>query len=223
MIRSGRLAPGTQLPTESELMAAMNVSRTVVREAVAALKAEGLVVTRQGSGAFVGADTSRVAFRISARMTDEGSSIAEVLNVMELRRAVEVEAVALAAERASSAHMEKIKSALEAIDAAIAAGGSAVEEDFAFHHAIAEATSNPYFAEFLSFLGHHVIPRQVLRSRQGTREEQRAYLAAVQRDHVRVFQAIAARDAGGARRAMRSHLGKSIERYRSLAGPMMAE
>jgi GntR family transcriptional regulator, transcriptional repressor for pyruvate dehydrogenase complex len=52
-ITSGELAPGAQLPTEQELIAATGVSRTVVREAVAALRAEGLVITRQGVGAFV--------------------------------------------------------------------------------------------------------------------------------------------------------------------------
>src|SRR6476469_10247926 len=95
-IRSGRLAPGARLPTEQQLMQAMGVSRTVVREAVAALRAEGLVTTRQGSGAFVSADASRVPFRIDP----EGlSSIGDVLEVMELRLAIEVEAAALAAER----------------------------------------------------------------------------------------------------------------------------
>ena len=82
-IRSGRLPPGAKLPTEHELMEALGVSRTVVREAVAALRAEGLVVSRQGAGVFV-ADESRAAFRISA---DGLSSIEEVLQVMELRLA----------------------------------------------------------------------------------------------------------------------------------------
>src|SRR5215218_1707403 len=63
-IRSGRLAPGSRLPTEQALMTALGVSRTVVREAIAALRSEGLVVTRQGSGAYVAADASRVPFRI---------------------------------------------------------------------------------------------------------------------------------------------------------------
>src|SRR5262245_38526137 len=61
-IRSGRLAPGAKLPTEQKLMHAMRVSRTVVREAVAALRAEGLVTTRQGSGAFVAADARPAPF-----------------------------------------------------------------------------------------------------------------------------------------------------------------
>src|SRR6478672_887147 len=62
-ITSGELTPGAQLPTEQELIAATGVSRTVVREAVAALRAEGLVLTRQGVGAFV-ADAPRRPFRI---------------------------------------------------------------------------------------------------------------------------------------------------------------
>src|ERR1700754_4653172 len=58
-ITSGKLAGGAKLPSEQEMMTAMGVSRTVIREAVAALRARGLVVTRQGAGAFVNPDTSR--------------------------------------------------------------------------------------------------------------------------------------------------------------------
>ena len=63
-IASGRLKPGARLPTEQEMMSAIGVSRTVVREAVSALKADGLVITRQGAGAFVALDRARVPFRI---------------------------------------------------------------------------------------------------------------------------------------------------------------
>src|SRR5687767_12511485 len=62
-ITGGKLPPGAKLPTEQEMIAAMGVSRTVVREAVAALRADGLVVTRQGVGAFVANNASR-PFRI---------------------------------------------------------------------------------------------------------------------------------------------------------------
>ncbi len=216
-IREGRLAPGAQLPTESELMTAMNVSRTVVREAVAALKANGLVITRQGLGAFVATDASRQAFRIASEGAGGPDAIAEVLRVMELRLAVEVEAVALAAERAGRVQVARIREALQAIDAAIAAGGNAVEEDFAFHRAIAEATANPHFADFLAFLGRHVIPRQVIRASVVTREEHLDYLAAIQKDHVKIFEAIRARDAGAARKAMRAHLARSMAHYRGVA------
>ena len=49
-IVAGDLAPRTRLPTEHKLMEAFGVSRTVVREAIAALRADGLVETRQGAG-----------------------------------------------------------------------------------------------------------------------------------------------------------------------------
>ena len=62
-ITSGKIAPGSQLPTEQELIAATGVSRTVVREAVAALRAEGLVITRQGVGAFVSESTYAFALK----------------------------------------------------------------------------------------------------------------------------------------------------------------
>ena len=78
-IRSGRLAPGSRLPTEEALTRAARVSRTVVREAVAALRAEGLVVTRQGVGAFVSAEPQRAPFRIEP---ERMQSLADILNVM---------------------------------------------------------------------------------------------------------------------------------------------
>src|ERR671931_893337 len=90
-ITSGNIRPGARLPTEQELIAATGVSRTVVREAVAALRAEGLVVTRQGVGAFV-PENARRPFRVDFSLS---SSMREVLEVMELRTAIEIEAEGL--------------------------------------------------------------------------------------------------------------------------------
>jgi DNA-binding FadR family transcriptional regulator len=186
----------------------------VVREAVAALRAGGLVVTRQGAGAFVAADRSRVPFRIDP----EGlSSIGDVLRVMELRAAIEIQAATLAAERVAPPGVARIEEALRAIDTAIARGEAAIREDFAFHRAIAAATGNPRFAEFLEFLGWHVIPRQRIRIALNTPEERRGYLARIQDEHRRIFAAIQEHDPSGARQAMRAHLTRSIERYRGLA------
>ena len=214
-IGAGRLAPGTRLPTEQGLMAAMGVSRTVVREAVAALRADGLITTRQGSGAYVAADVSRVPFRIDP----EGlSSIDDVLEVMELRLAVEVEAAARAAERITPRRLVPIARTLRAIEAAIRKGEGAVNEDFAFHLAIAEASGNGRFAELLEFLGRHVIPRQSVRLARIAPTEQQQYLARIQSEHRRIQEAIARGDPGEARKAMREHLTRSIRRYRQLAG-----
>lgn len=213
-IRSGRLAPGSRLPTEQELMSALGVSRTVVREAISALRSEGLVVTRQGSGAFVASDTSRVPFRIDA---DGLSSIQDVLNVMELRLAIEVEAASLAATRSGRSEIAAIERALVAIDRAIERREGAVSEDFQFHRAIADGTGNPHFGQFLEFLGRHVIPRQSIRLSRGTPQEQQHYLELIQKEHRRIASAIKERNPIGARRAMRNHLSKSLGRYRRLA------
>ncbi|MGH8725454.1 MAG: FadR/GntR family transcriptional regulator, partial [Burkholderiales bacterium] len=114
-IRSGRFAPGARLPTEQALTRAARVSRTVVREAVAALRAEGLVVTRQGVGAFVSAEPQRAPFRIEP---ERMQSLDDILAVMELRLGVEIESAGLAAERASRAQVRAIGAALEAIEQA---------------------------------------------------------------------------------------------------------
>jgi DNA-binding FadR family transcriptional regulator len=212
-IGSGRLAPGARLPTEKALMSALGVSRTVIREAVAALKSEGLVVTRQGSGAFVASDASRVPFRIDAA---ELGSANDIFKLMELRLAIEVEASALAARRASPRQITAIEWALARIDRAIAEGESAVAEDFAFHRAIAEAAGNTQFVRLLEFLGRHVIPRQSLRVKLAPPEAQRGYLMRIQSEHRRIADAIRAGDPAAARRVMRAHLSNSLARYRKL-------
>jgi GntR family transcriptional regulator, transcriptional repressor for pyruvate dehydrogenase complex len=213
-IRSGRLGPGARLPTEQALTLAMGVSRTVVREAVSALRADGLLVTRRGSGAYV-ADPAAGPFRIGAA---RAAVLGDVLDVMELRLAVEVEAAAFAAERASRRQIAAMRAAWRAIDRALRAGEGAVAEDFAFHRAIAEATGNRQFPRFLAFLGSHVIPRQSVRLSLDTPAERRAYLERIQHEHARIVAGISGHDPAEARRAMRDHLTRSLERYRKLMG-----
>src|SRR5262249_25877979 len=158
-IRTGRLGPGARLPTEQALTEALGVSRAVVREAIAALRADRLIVTRRGSGAY-GADPSAGPFAIAAAVA---AALSDTRTVRELRLAVDVEAAGFAAERGSRRQIAAIRAAWRAIDRALQAGEGAVAEDFAFHRAIAEATGNRQFSRFLAFLGSHVIPRQCVR------------------------------------------------------------
>jgi DNA-binding FadR family transcriptional regulator len=213
-IRSGRLAAGARLPTEQELTRAARVSRTVVREAVAALRAEGLVITRQGVGAFVSAEPTRAPFRIEPERLQ---SLGETLNVMELRLGVEIESAGLAAERATKSDVRAIGAALQAIEDMAQGGKSAVDEDLAFHRAIAEATGNAEFPRFLQFIGRHLIPRRTVSGLPERMGGQRAYLALIQEEHGRIADAIAAGDPKAARDAMRRHLTRSLDRYRKLA------
>jgi GntR family transcriptional repressor for pyruvate dehydrogenase complex len=217
-ITSGKLAAGARLPTEQELIAAAGVSRTVVREAVAALRAEGLVVTRQGVGAFV-TESPRRPFRIDG---GELRSLHDVIEVMELRTGIEIEAAGLAAERASGGDLRRIADAYAAIEAAIARGGSAVDEDFALHCRIAAATGNPQFLRFLEYLGRFIIPRQTVRSTTGSARERQRYLERIQREHRDIVAAIRAHAVQRARVAMRRHLLNSRKRYQKLAAALGA-
>jgi GntR family transcriptional repressor for pyruvate dehydrogenase complex len=212
-IISGELAAGAKLPSEQEMMTGMGVSRTVVREAVAALRARGLVITRHGVGAFVDLDTSRRPYVIDP----EGlGSLNSVLEVLELRMAVESEAAAIASERATAVQIKAIREAQRVLGRAIANGERAVKEDFAFHLAIAAATQNHRFVEFLEFLGRLIIPRQSIRSSDGSPEGLRKYLSRIETEHEAIFDAIAAHAPKKARDAMRRHLLNSRERYREL-------
>ncbi len=212
-IRGGDLGPGDRLPSEHTLVGAFGVSRAVVREAIQRLKAEGLVVSHQGRGAFVAPAARQAPFRLDPTVAD---SLNEAVRIMELRGGVEVEAAGLAAENRSSQQLARSTEALARIDQAIAAGEPAVREDFALHRAIAAATGNPYFVRFLDYLGHHIIPRwTVLRQSRGL-AARRSYLLGIQAEHRRIVAAIAAGDPAAARRAMRHHLVGSRLRYRRM-------
>jgi len=171
-------------------------------------------VTRRGSGAYVSANPT-LPFRIPTRDLDK---LDDVLDVMELRLAVEVEAAALAAQKASRRQIADIRAAWRAIDQALRRGEGAVPQDFAFHRTIAVATGNRQFPRFLEFLGSHVIPRQSVRLSTDTPAERRAYLERIQHEHGRIVSGISAQDPAEARRAMREHLTRSLQRYRNLAG-----
>lgn len=215
-ITSGRLVPGSRLPTEREMMASMGISRTVVREAIAALRAEGLISTRQGLGAFVADDVDGRPFRLQ---TGRARSLRMAIEVMELRMGVEVEAAGLAAGRADASDLERIEAAFAAIDDAVARGDTAVEQDFAFHAAVASATGNPQFHRFIGYLGHFIIPRMSVRYAGSEDELQRGYLGKIQQEHREIADAIRNHDEEEAQAAMRRHLGGSLERYRRLATP----
>lgn len=204
-IRSGEFPPGGKLPSEAMLTKQYDVSRSVVREAVAALRSDGLVEARQGAGVFVLASAPGRAGGLHLADPEKLSSMLEML---ELRAAIEEGAAALAAQRRSPAQEEAIWEALTAEDGPEAAPGAA---DFAFHLAVARAANNPRFVQFLEMSGAEAIPRA--RLKQADDAEYRALLRA---EHERIAGAISARDEAGAREAMRAHLEGGQARYRRM-------
>jgi GntR family transcriptional repressor for pyruvate dehydrogenase complex len=147
-IRAGRPAAGDKLPTEAALAGQFAVSRTVVREAVSRLKSLGLVESRQGSGVFV----KRAAFAPLNFDTRSAASRQAVIQMVEVRRALEAEVAALAAQRRRPADLTCIREAMAALAQSVQAGGDGAEEDVNYHRAIADAAQNPFLISTLDYL-----------------------------------------------------------------------
>ena len=111
-ILSGRIRAGDRLPTERELAESFGVSRNVVREAIAKLRFEGVVETRQGVGVFVLGEESRSVLRIDAEILRDSSLMS---SLFELRSIIEVEAAGLAAARRNRKDLAAIKTAMLAL------------------------------------------------------------------------------------------------------------
>jgi len=200
-IDAGALRPGDRLPTEAQLALAHGVSRTVVREAVHQLKSLERVTSRQGSGVYVAAPPQNQPLAFDPQVLE---SVQAVIHVVEVRRVLEGEIAALAAERATRAQVAAMRRALKAIDLASAAGRDGVAEDLAFHRSIGEATGNPQFTLLLGFLEQYL--REGMRITRGNEARRSDFMAAVRLEHRAIVDAIAARDPATARRRAREHL-----------------
>lgn len=211
-INGGELGPGDKLPTESQMSSHFGVSRTVVREAIAALAADGMVQPRQGAGVFVMAQASS-AFSAIAGMRSNKISVA--LNVLEVRMGIEIESAALAAQRRSASQQAAIHEAWNEFGRLLELGGATGKTDFAFHRAIAEATNNPFYIEVLEALGSRTIPCDVASPWGTDCVLTYEYQMGLHEEHRLILEAISFRDADGAREAMREHLSRSQDRYRS--------
>jgi DNA-binding FadR family transcriptional regulator len=209
-ILAGSLAPGSKLPSEAELTEEYAVSRTVVREAVTRLRAEGLVETFQGRGSFVLALPEPTSFTVEASAI---RSHHDVLAMVDFRLGIESEAAYLAAARRTPEGAEQVRAALEAF--AAAGPDEAVEADFAFHRAVAAATGNRFYLDLIDSLG----PMMIMLPRTRLPEEfsltDTAHVERVRREHDNVADAVLAGDPETARAAMRLHLGNTRRRLRS--------
>ncbi len=213
-IIDGKLEPGTKLPSSKIIEQQASVSRSVVREAIAALKAEGLIISRQGVGSFVTETVNKKTFEIN---DDEFNCVAEAVHILELRMAVETEMSAMAAAKRTKKQMTHIWQCLEEFDKKIAAGDDAVKEDFAFHLAIADASGNPYFSRFINYIGSGVIPSREIITKNEQISDPKKYLAIIQKEHLSMAQAIENKDKEAAEKATREHLGNSKRRHIKIA------
>lgn len=212
-IASDEYPVGSRLPTESQLTASLGVSRSVLREAVAALRAEGLLKSRQGAGVYVLRKTSDPS--PLSLLTSASKTMSDVIEELELRTAVEIEAASLAAQRGSPAQMAALQTSHEAFGAAVREGRATEQADAEFHLALARATNNSRFVAFLAHLGERTIPRAFIRAKLGPDLAPKRDLE-LHGEHQSIVDAVLAQDVAGAREAMRNHLGGSMARYRKI-------
>lgn len=205
-IGGGDYPVGSKLPTENALAELLSVSRPVVREALSRLRDDGLVASRRGSGTVV-----RRAPIEGERRLSPLSSIADMRRCLEFRLSLESE-IAYHAAAALTADSERaILSALSRLEAQLPSGEIDIDDDFAFHAAVARASGNRFFAATLLSMRDPVTSGMNI-TRHFALLRTRERLAALHGEHVRIADSIRARDPEAARAAMRTHLANAIAR-----------
>ena len=204
-IRSGVFPYGAKLPTEHSLSDQFGVSRTVVREAISRIKSDGLVTSRQGSGVYVAHSATRRSFKLGEQLAEPG----DVLALFELRQPLELASARLAAARRTEDDLERIRKAHAAMEDSSDWSEEGVLADLAFHHEIALATGNAYYADFMAFLcGALQDTIRAARSGSGRPEIKQITIG----EHARILLAIEQRDPESAAIAMSTHLQGAKER-----------
>ena len=213
LIVSGELPHGSKLPTEAALSARFRASRPVVREALARLRANGVIESRQGSGSYVRRQVAAPELRFAPL-----GSIDDLARWYDFRVVIESEAAYLAARDRDAAAVARIRSALQAFDREIAAGGTGDNNDFAFHMAVAEASRNAFFVETMASVRNQVLfSISLSRSLYWRRPAGRTRSVAA--EHRAVFEAIRDGDPDRARAAMRRHIANVRKRIFTGPGP----
>lgn len=202
------ISPGERLPTEAEIAAQYGVSRTVVREAISRLRADGVVTARPGAGTFVTPTGWNRSFRI-----DPTAPL--LAHVLELRMAFEVEAARLAAERRDDRDLVEMRRCLAVMAADVAGADEGVEADVGFHRAIAVATKNSLYSDFFDFINPH-IRREIRQAREKTARLSQSKAAGLwlqaQDEHTGILAAIEATNPAKAATAARIHIRNTIRR-----------
>lgn len=203
MIRRREFAEGEQLPSERELMAFFNVGRPSVREALAALKRKGLVQISNGERARVcrpSADT--IISELSGMAKDFLSRPGGIAHFEQLRLFFESSLVRYAAEHATDEQIAKLEKALEVNSQSLDDNALFIRSDVAFHRVLAEIPDNPIFmaihVALLDWLiaARPTVPEKALHEHNNVSYQQ----------HIAIVEAIRARDADGADRALTAHL-----------------
>jgi GntR family transcriptional regulator, transcriptional repressor for pyruvate dehydrogenase complex len=196
-ILSRKLQVGERLPSERELGEQFNVSRTVVREAVRALVAKGVIEVRSGSGLRVAAvDAAAVSESMSLYL--RGATL-DFEKVHEVRALLEVHIAGVAAERATEEDVAQLRAVHERMQREAGDVERAALDDLEFHRVIARATQNDLYLLLMDSIGSALI--DIRRENLGS-----GSTPTTLSQHAAVLECIAAHDPDGARTAMAEHL-----------------
>ncbi len=211
MLISGGLNPGERLPPERELCARLNVSRTVVREALNLLEARGLISIEHGRGAVVsGGNIGAVRDTLELLLRVRPKALWELL---EIRNILEVEIAGLAAERAGEEDVSAMRIQLERMLASIDAPEGYIDADVEFHSLLARGARNEVLLTMLEPVVDLLrASRQVSASRRPG-----SALRAVG-EHEEILRRVEVGDAEGARREMRAHLSNTARDIEAVLG-----
>jgi DNA-binding FadR family transcriptional regulator len=206
-IRERRYETGHKLPTESELATRFSASRSAVREAIAELRSNGMIHTRQGAGSHVASSLNWQNNKPS-QSPDKSDSLTQVF---EVRQELEPGAAAAAAARRDSDAMAALRGAFRSLTAASKGGHSAGEADIRFHEAIAAASGNGVFVDLIGYfrkpMSQSIVLARTNSARQGIRWRGDAF-----QEHRAILHCIEAGDSDAARSAMHLHIANARRR-----------
>jgi len=205
LIEKGEYGPGQRLPPERDLAKQLGVSRPSVREALIALEVEGYVEVRVGSGVYVVGPPATAA-RGEPLPADSGP-----FELIKARWLIEAECAALAAREATKAQIRSMEEALDQMDSDRERGVVPLAADRLFHLRIAEASGNSALALVVKTLWDQRTGPLFLRLEHHF--DTPALWGVAVREHREIVAAIARRDPGGARAAMRRHMNHAAKRF----------
>jgi GntR family transcriptional repressor for pyruvate dehydrogenase complex len=203
-IQAEGIKPGERLPSENELSKLFEVSKTAVREAMSVLHANGVIEKRTGAGIFL---KELEGESIADRVTKNLLNRIELKEILEFRRGLEVEGVALAAERATEEDLRAIRKAQGKLIEVYNAGQLGVEEDYFFHYSIILASHNSIYKEVFEKISTKFEIGMRLSKMQSARLPGR--LVEAHQEHEEILQALENKDVQLAAEAMRNHLLKN--------------
>lgn len=215
LFTSGTIEPGTRLPPERQLAASLEVGRSAVREALAALEILGIVDVRPGSGTYLRGTTSELLPQsLSWGVLIGQRSTAELL---ELRSGLEIYVARLAASRLTDEQLAALCSHLDEMRRSVATLKNFVKADLAFHRELASSANNSVLLDLLQ------IVRSLLRVwvDRAVQDEEHARTALV--EHEEIYRALAARDGDAAASAMAAHMATASARLAGASQPDGAE